>query len=76
MSVRSDVVNDLVERGLLGMEASDTDFTATEFYSACFSLVLRAIKTGLQKEPDCLPIMQKAVQVLQMECVDVRKKSN
>ena len=58
------------------MESSEHAFTATEFYSACFSLVLRAMKAGMEKDPDCLPIMKRAVEVLQMECVDKRKPAN
>ena len=73
--VNPDKVEQLVEAALVGMESHGGEFTGREFLSASFTLVLRVIKSTLEKSPESLQTIKQAVEVLYLECAP-KGKSN
>jgi hypothetical protein len=70
MPVRTDVVNDLVDGALKGMEAVGGDYSGAEFLSATFTMTLRVIKSTLERNPETLPTIKAAVETLFLQCAD------
>ncbi len=73
MPVRTDMVNDLVDGALRGMEKVGGDYTGAEVLSAVFTTTLRVIKSTLEKNPETLSTIRSAVEVLLMECANKSK---
>lgn len=71
-----DNVNRLVNAAFDGMETVAAGTSGGDVLSACFTMALRMIKVSLEKEPDNLPQIRQAIEVLLMECVDTKAKTN
>ena len=69
-SVRTNMVEQLVNAGLEGMQTVGGTYSGAELLSAVFTLALRTVKTTLAKIPECLSYVKQAVGILLLECAD------
>lgn len=72
-SVRGDMIEQLVNAGLDGMQTVGGTYSGAELLSAVFTLALRTVKATLVKNPECLPYVKQAVGILLLECAEPSK---
>ena len=69
MAPRPDVVEELVQAALNGMEFTCEGSTGDEILSACFTLTRRAMRAAINRSPHAAFEIQKILGMLLLDCV-------